>query len=146
MPLSMRIACKDVWRHVLCEVPRLRAVAERQIDGSEVADVAAILRADDQSDDLSGLDTQVLERAEFENLFSLRFAFHEDFADGAATHFERPGDAVAAFGIRVADIAVNTQRAGLFAAPRNDGGTGRRGMRGDSVGLHLTRDAHGGVG
>ena len=146
MPRSMRIACEDVWRHVLCEVPRLGAVAERQIDGSEVADVAAILRADDQSDDLSGIDAQVLERAEFENLFSLRFAFREDFADGAATHFECPGDAVAAFGIRVADIAVNTQRAGLFAAPGDDRGARGRRMRGDAVGLHLARGQHGGVG
>jgi hypothetical protein len=49
VPRAVWIALEDVGRDVLREVPGRLAIADCEIDGGEVADVAAITRTDDEA-------------------------------------------------------------------------------------------------
>lgn len=48
MPGFVGIRSEDFWRHILAEVPGGGAVVEREINRGEIADMAAIARADDK--------------------------------------------------------------------------------------------------
>ncbi len=105
VPRAVRIAFQDVRRDILREIPGRLAIAEREIDRGEVADVIAIARTDDERDDLTDFDTHVFKWSHRQNSRAFCHAAGEHLAGVAATHFERPGDAIAAFGMRIGNIA-----------------------------------------
>ena len=77
----------------------------------------AIARSDDERDDLSILDTHVIERAKRQHLRAFGHTMGKHFARMTTTHLQRPGDAIAALGMRIEDIASNVQRVRAGTAP-----------------------------
>ena len=85
----------------------------------------AVARADQERDQVAGLDGDILDRADRHLVRALRDAGGKPLPHRPAPQLERPGDAVAALGMRVLHLGAirSTALTGLFqpAATRKDG-------------------------
>ena len=121
MPDAVWISGKDVRRHIFREIPRRFAIAKREIHGGKIAGVVAITRTDHQSDHIPLQHAHVLKRSHRDEIPPLAHAASKHFAGMATSHFQRPGDAIAAFRMCVSHVALNVQRTAHRTAPCDDG-------------------------
>ena len=122
--VGVRIAGEDVGRDVAGEVPHATVVlsfGKDEFEIGEVAGVVAVARADDEGNQVAGMDGDRRNRAEFHGFSALGDAGREALAGGSTSQFDGPRDAVAAFGMGVGDGPFDLQgrrAAGFSSRPR----------------------------
>jgi hypothetical protein len=147
--VRVRVAGENVRRHILGEIPGVRAIRELEVHRGEVAGMIAVARADRHGDHVARLHGESFEWAELYFLRSLRRAGGEPLSRAAAVQFHRPRHPVAALGMRVLHHALDAHGRGERTAPADEHATLGRGMDRDAVGFDVARHAHmlvGGVG
>ena len=60
MRVGVRIACEDIGRNLARQVPLATTAGQREVDGRQVARVIAVARADQERNQVAGLDGYVL--------------------------------------------------------------------------------------
>ena len=146
VPRAVRISGENVRGNIRRQIPRLLPLGQSEIHRCQVARVVPVARADDECHDLIRVDSHILKRAERDRLRSCRNTRSELLGRGTATHFQRPGDTVAALGVGVRDRAGDRELVrGDRAFPGDHGSAIRGGMRGDAVRFHHAGNSHASV-
>src|SRR5262249_10528977 len=140
--VRVRVAGQHVAGDVAGQAPLAAARARRlddELQVGQVAGVVAVPRADQQGDEVSLLYLNSGDGPDRDGLAALGGAGGQALPGRAPAPFQRPGDAVAALGVRVGDLAGDADRAGEGAPPADRGLEGRRRVDADAAGLHVPR-------
>ena len=150
--VGVRIRRQHLGRNILRQIPDppvLAEAREREIHRRQIARMIRVARADEQRDDVSRLDEKIFDGRGLHFLCALRDAAGQTLTIRAAPHFERPGHAVAALGMRVLNRRHDAHATRDRTAPAHGGGELRRRMHRDAVRLHVAGNAdvlRGGIG
>ena len=88
VPIRMRIARKNVGRHIFGEIPFELAVTERQIDRRVIAGMLVAFRINHERDHVALHDADVLQRTERNHRRAFAFARHQHFASLSASQLQ----------------------------------------------------------
>src|SRR6476620_6625962 len=109
MPGTIRVSGQDIRRDIFREVPSFVAIADRKLNRSEITRVIAVTRPDDDRDDVIGFDADLLKRSDRSSLGSIQNTRGQLLGRVAATNFQRPGHAIAAFRMSMLELSANAQ-------------------------------------
>ena len=116
------------------------ALDDRQVDRGEVATVVAA-GADQQGYEVPCPDRDLVDGIDLRRLAAVHDASGQLPALASPAQLQRPGEAVAAFGMGVDDSRLDPRQAGHRAPPADGDVPGRRGMDGHAPRLHDPGDA-----
>ena len=143
--VGVGIAGKEIGDDIVGEIPGLslpRRLADREVDGGQIAGVVASPGADREEDDIPRLHRDLRKRPDRDDAVPLGFAGGKTHHRAPAPHLHHPCDAIATGGVGMLHRAVDRHRGRHRALPSEDGAERRRRMNGEAFGLHRPRHLH----
>ena len=140
----MRIAGKNVVRHILAEQPTATFAADFdqfQFDGRQIARVISPVGTDQQRDHIAGMNSKSVNRSALARFRDVQCAAGKALPRRAATQLQRPRDAIAATGMGMTNLCLHVDLPGDRAIPTDRRFESWRGMHNHAVWIQVAGDA-----